>query len=151
MLVALAHAVVLSPNVIKSAGAAPKSLPKGEALQELLAEAEGIIKQVLSNILQCVKETHTKKMPAIKHTLFHSVQSSVWMMCRTLHVSPPPKVYCEMPNYEVIVPALLEHGLYALPNHAGLTAGIPVKPMLAKPTKGISEVRWGGVRWGGMR
>ena len=45
-----------------------------------------------------------------------------------------------MPNYEVIVPALLAHGVDALPQHAALTAGIPVKPMLAKPTKGISEV-----------
>jgi len=50
------------------------------------------------------------------------------------------QVYCEMPNYEVIVPALLEHGLHHLHEHASLTAGIPVKPMLAKPTKGISEV-----------
>ena len=88
MLVALAHAMVLSR------GDAGEALPKGEALQEELGEAERIIKQV----------------------------------------------YCEMPNYEVIVPALLQHGLHELPNHASLTAGIPVKPMLAKPTKGISEV-----------
>ena len=51
------------------------------------------------------------------------------------------QVYCEMPNYEVIVPALLKHGLYGLRQHAGLTPGIPVKPMLAKPTKGIAEAR----------
>ena len=45
-----------------------------------------------------------------------------------------------MPNYEVIIPALLAHGLDALHEHASLTAGVPVKPMLAKPTKGLSEV-----------
>ena len=50
------------------------------------------------------------------------------------------QVYSEMPNYEVIIPALLAHGIDALPQHAALTAGVPVKPMLAKPTKGISEV-----------
>ena len=50
------------------------------------------------------------------------------------------QVYSEMPNYEVIIPALLKHGIDKLHEHAQLTAGVPVKPMLAKPTKGISEV-----------
>eukprot|EP00316_Scyphosphaera_apsteinii_P008011 CAMPEP_0119319952 /NCGR_PEP_ID=MMETSP1333-20130426/50912_1 /TAXON_ID=418940 /ORGANISM="Scyphosphaera apsteinii, Strain RCC1455" /LENGTH=817 /DNA_ID=CAMNT_0007326511 /DNA_START=148 /DNA_END=2601 /DNA_ORIENTATION=- len=50
------------------------------------------------------------------------------------------RVYCEMPSFEVLVNVLLKHGLTELPKHAHLTAGIPVKPMLAKPTKGISEV-----------
>ena len=49
-------------------------------------------------------------------------------------------VFCELPNYEVICHALLEHGLGQLHKFAHLTAGVPVKPMLAKPTKGISEV-----------
>ena len=89
VLVALAHAAAL--NELQKDGA---SLPKGDALQEKLNEAEATVKQV----------------------------------------------YCEMPNYEVIVPALLEHGLASLHDHAHLTPGVPVKPMLAKPTKGISEV-----------
>eukprot|EP00964_Phaeocystis_antarctica_P054598 scaffold32114_cov35-Phaeocystis_antarctica.AAC.1 len=48
--------------------------------------------------------------------------------------------FCELPNLDLIVPALLEHGLASLHEHAKLNAGIPVKPMLAKPTKGLSEV-----------
>ena len=50
------------------------------------------------------------------------------------------QVYSEMPNYELIIKALLAHGIDELPQHARLTAGVPVKPMLAKPTKGLSEV-----------
>ena len=88
VLVALAHAFALS-----EAAATGDKLPKGEALQELLAGAEAIVKQQFS----------------------------------------------ELPSFELIIPALLAHGLAKLHEHARLTAGIPVKPMLAKPTKGLSE------------
>jgi DNA ligase-1 len=49
-------------------------------------------------------------------------------------------VYSELPAYEVIVPAMLEHGLSNLHEHCKLQPGIPIKPMLAKPTKSITEV-----------
>ncbi|KAJ0417441.1 ATP-dependent DNA ligase [Aspergillus carlsbadensis] len=49
-------------------------------------------------------------------------------------------VYSELPAYEVIIPALLEHGLSKLGQHCKLQPGIPIKPMLAKPTKSITEV-----------
>eukprot|EP00967_Tisochrysis_lutea_P018141 scaffold20566_cov32-Tisochrysis_lutea.AAC.3 len=118
VLVALAHAVVLTPPPITASddkidlgeplpfapggpGGLGGKLPKGEALVALLAEAEAIIK----------------------------------------------RVYCEMPNYEVITRVLLAHGLANLHKHAHLTTGIPVKPMLAKPTKGISEVSAESMRW----
>jgi DNA ligase-1 len=108
VLVALAHAVVLTPPPLEGAGGAAEqepfapgrpggpggTLPKGDALVALLAEAEALVK----------------------------------------------RVYCEMPNYQVITRVLLTHGLAKLHQHAHLTAGVPVKPMLAKPTKGISEV-----------
>ncbi|KAF7196423.1 DNA ligase 1 [Pseudocercospora fuligena] len=49
-------------------------------------------------------------------------------------------VYNELPAYEVIVPALLEHGIWKLRDALKLRPGVPLKPMLAKPTKSIGEV-----------
>lgn len=50
------------------------------------------------------------------------------------------QVYSELPNYDAIVPALLEGGVDGLSKRCKLQAGVPLKPMLAKPTKAIGEV-----------
>ncbi|CUS15018.1 unnamed protein product [Tuber aestivum] len=49
-------------------------------------------------------------------------------------------VYSELPSYEIIIPAMMEHGIMKVKEHCKLQPGVPVKPMLAKPTKTISEV-----------
>ncbi|GKT43856.1 DNA ligase 1 [Colletotrichum spaethianum] len=46
----------------------------------------------------------------------------------------------ELPSYDVIIPAMVNHGIMNLREHCKLKPGVPLKPMLAKPTKAITEV-----------
>ncbi|EKM83893.1 hypothetical protein AGABI1DRAFT_51454 [Agaricus bisporus var. burnettii JB137-S8] len=49
-------------------------------------------------------------------------------------------VYSELPSYDKVIPALLNVGIDGLEEVCKLTPGVPLKPMLAKPTKAIGEV-----------
>ncbi|KDQ63563.1 hypothetical protein JAAARDRAFT_169520 [Jaapia argillacea MUCL 33604] len=49
-------------------------------------------------------------------------------------------VYSELPSYDLVIPALLKDGIDGLKGRCKLTPGVPLKPMLAKPTKAIGEV-----------
>ncbi|KAF5314030.1 hypothetical protein D9611_006793 [Ephemerocybe angulata] len=49
-------------------------------------------------------------------------------------------VYSELPSYDSVIPALLEVGIDGIREKCKLTPGVPLKPMLAKPTKAIGEV-----------
>lgn len=49
-------------------------------------------------------------------------------------------VFCHCPDYNQIIPILIADGIKALPEKCKMKAGVPLKPMLAHPTKGVHEV-----------
>ena len=50
------------------------------------------------------------------------------------------KAYSEVSSFDALVDAILSAPLYRLNQECSLRPGMPVEPMLAKPTKSIQEV-----------
>lgn len=50
------------------------------------------------------------------------------------------EAYSETPNYELIIKNCIKYGVSHVSEHCTLKPGIPVKPMLARPTKSIAEI-----------
>lgn len=71
-----------------------------------------------------------------------SILKTVYRFVSVPEPSSTPKLTerSELPSYDVIIPAMLKHGIMNLREHCKLRAGVPLKPMLAKPTKAITEV-----------
>lgn len=50
------------------------------------------------------------------------------------------EAFSQVPNYEIVIRTAYEHGISNILEHCQLQPGVPLKPMLAKPTKSISEI-----------
>lgn len=50
------------------------------------------------------------------------------------------EAFCQVPNYGILIKLCLNHGILNLMDHCGLSPGVPLKPMLAKPAKSITEI-----------
>jgi DNA ligase-1 len=50
------------------------------------------------------------------------------------------QVYSELPSYDRIIPAMMQGGVLQARRTCALSPGVPVTPMLAKPTKGVREI-----------
>lgn len=50
------------------------------------------------------------------------------------------RVFSEIPNYDIVLSNILKYGVKNIRKYCKLQPGIPLKPMLAHPTKSITEV-----------
>ncbi|KAK6926707.1 DNA ligase, ATP-dependent, central [Dillenia turbinata] len=120
---------------------------KKNHIKKLLVAAKDCEPQYLVRLLQ-----RKLQIGLAEQTLLASLgQAAVYT---EKHSSPPPhiqspleeaakivkQVYSVLPVYDKIIPSLLSDGVWNLPKTCTFTVGVPVGPMLAKPTKGVSEI-----------
>uniref|UniRef100_A0A1I8MKT4 DNA ligase n=1 Tax=Musca domestica TaxID=7370 RepID=A0A1I8MKT4_MUSDO len=94
----------------------------------------GIAEQSLINAVATgiVKSKYMDKMKKMGEEKLKSEIDEVTLILKT--------TYCQCPNYDKIIPTLLEHGIDEIEERCPMLPGVPIKPMLAQPTKGVSEV-----------
>ncbi|KAL9924277.1 DNA ligase 1 isoform X2 [Glossina fuscipes] len=79
-----------------------------------------------------VKTRHIDKINKMSEDVVKEKADEVAVLLKTAH--------CQCPNYDKVIPILLEHGVEKLQDYCPMVPGVPIKPMLAQPTKGVSEV-----------
>jgi len=78
--------------------------------------------------------------PPTVHTAYKSAETDTFKEKLSAEAFKLKSAYCECPSYDIVIPALLQMGIDGLADSCKLTPGIPLKPMLAHPTKGVEEV-----------
>ena len=103
-------------------------------------------KTVLVSLAQAVVAHEAEKKGKVPNTSdIEMAESILKTVYRFVLLQHPVRDDClhilsELPSYDVIIPAMIEHGIMNLREHCKLRPGVPLKPMLAKPTKAITEV-----------
>jgi len=100
--------------------------------------AEQSVLQALAQA--CVQTPTGQDYPPEKAIAFKSSESEAFKERLADQALKLKTAYCECPSYDLVIPALLENGVDRLHETCKLTPGIPLKPMLAHPTKGVQEV-----------
>jgi len=96
---------------------------------------------VLQALAQAVVQTPVgQTYPPATHTSHKSVDSDKFKEELAKESLKLKTSYAECPTYDLLIPALLEDGIAGLSERCKLTPGIPLRPMLAHPTKGVQEV-----------
>lgn len=101
--------------------------------------AEQSLLQALGQAITLTPPIENKKEPYNLNALAGRNEATIKQKCDETSLILKT-VYCHCPDYNQIVAVLLEDGLDSLKEKCKMKPGIPLKPMLAQPTKGIHEV-----------
>jgi DNA ligase-1 len=143
-LVALAHSFAIRPvpGVSQSGESKADETEGPEKPTDIVAEIEGILEaqdsQSFSETLPLILDVARSLEPAEAIKLREGVTSKTQK--KELAEIVVKRAYSECPNFGKLCPSLLSMPLHEIHRTCKLQPGVPVAPMLAKPTKQIGEV-----------